>query len=115
MNFSHLLRMEQSPVCSKSDFINDSWLQVNKDSSGNMFACPCLREEGCKGVIPYNVMTQRQNMYHLFQCHLLLSIYLKAWCHQVGFHVPDSKVPSKRYQFGSQPGQREQKYILSKH
>ena len=47
----HLFRMKQSSVSSKSDFINDSWLQVNKDSSWNMFARASLREKGVEAVI----------------------------------------------------------------
>ena len=39
------------PVSSGPDFINDCRLQINKDSTGDMFASTSLREEGVEGVI----------------------------------------------------------------
>ena len=46
-----LFRVEELAVGSHSDFINDSWLQVNKDSTGNMLASASLTKEGVERVI----------------------------------------------------------------
>ena len=46
-----LFRVEELAVGSHSDFINDSWLQVNKDSTGNMLATAGLSKEGVEGII----------------------------------------------------------------
>ena len=46
-----LLRVEQLAVGSSSDFINDSGLQINKDSAGNMLSGSGLSKEGGERVI----------------------------------------------------------------
>jgi len=47
----HLLRMEQLSVGSSSNLIDDSWLEVEENSSGNVFAGPSLREEGGETIV----------------------------------------------------------------
>ena len=44
--------MEQLPVRSSPDFINDSWLQINKYRSRHMLACAGLTEEGVESIVP---------------------------------------------------------------
>ena len=46
-----LFRMEQLAVSSTSCLVNDSWLQINKDSSGHMLASSGLGEKGGEGII----------------------------------------------------------------
>ena len=46
-----LLWVEQLPVCSSPDLVNDGGLQINKDSSRNMLTSSSLREEGVEAVI----------------------------------------------------------------
>merc|ERR1712088_1113729 len=46
-----LLGMVKLTVGSDSGLVNDSGLQVNKDSSWNMFSTPSLREESLEGVV----------------------------------------------------------------
>jgi len=46
-----LLGVEQGAVRTSADFINDSWLQVDKDSTGNVFARASFREESVERVI----------------------------------------------------------------
>ena len=41
-----LFRVEELAVGSHSDFINDSWLKINKDSSWDVFATASLSKEG---------------------------------------------------------------------
>ena len=43
--------MEELTVGSDANLVNDSWLQVHKHSSGNMFTRASLREEGVEAVI----------------------------------------------------------------
>jgi hypothetical protein len=38
-------------VGTSTDFVNDSWLEVNKDSTRNMLASTSLREEGVESVV----------------------------------------------------------------
>merc|ERR1719228_624500 len=51
LSCNELLRVEQLSVRSCPNLINNSWLQVDKDSSRNMFPRPGLREEGVKAVV----------------------------------------------------------------
>ncbi|KAH0458806.1 hypothetical protein IEQ34_011620 [Dendrobium chrysotoxum] len=44
-----LLRMEELAVASGPHLINNSWFQIYKNSSGNMFPCSSLTEEGDAG------------------------------------------------------------------
>ena len=46
-----LLRMEELTIGSNSGLVNDSWLQINKHSSGHVLATSGLREEGLEGII----------------------------------------------------------------
>jgi len=46
-----LLGVVELTVGSNSGLVNDSGLQVNKDSSWNMFSATSLREEGLEGVV----------------------------------------------------------------
>ena len=46
-----LFRMEQVVICSGSDFINNSWFQVDKDSTWNMFPSSSFGKECIKRVI----------------------------------------------------------------
>ena len=46
-----LLRMVELTVGPNSGLVNDSGLQVNKDSSWNMISTTSLREEGLEGVV----------------------------------------------------------------
>merc|ERR1739836_192141 len=46
-----LLRMVELAIGSNSGLVDDSWLQVNEDSSWNMIATSSLREEGLEGVV----------------------------------------------------------------
>jgi len=52
LSINELLGMVELTVSSNSGLVNDSWLQVYKDSSWNMFSTPGLREEGLEGVVP---------------------------------------------------------------
>merc|ERR1719203_1188793 len=47
-----LLRVEQLTVSSSADFVDDSGLQINKDSSGYVFSRSSLGEKGIERVIP---------------------------------------------------------------
>merc|ERR1712223_2129696 len=46
-----LLRMVELTIGSNSGLVDDSWLQVNKDSSWDMLSASSLREEGLEGVV----------------------------------------------------------------
>ena len=46
-----LFRMEQLSVCSNSDLVHHSRLQVHENRPGHVLAAPCLREEGVEGVV----------------------------------------------------------------
>merc|ERR1712223_724253 len=46
-----LLRMVELTIGSNSGLVDDSWLQVNENSSWNMFSASSLREEGSEGVV----------------------------------------------------------------
>lgn len=46
-----LLGMEELSVGTGSDFINDSWFQVEEDTSGDVFTSTSLGEEGVEGII----------------------------------------------------------------
>ena len=46
-----LLRMVELTVGSNSGLVDDSWLQVNEDSSWDMLSASSLREEGLEGVV----------------------------------------------------------------
>ena len=52
LSIDELLRMVKLTVSSNSSLVNDSWLQVYKDSSWNMFSTSSLREESLEGVVP---------------------------------------------------------------
>ncbi len=43
--------MEELSVGSGSDFVDDSWLQVEEDATGNVLASSSLGEEGVEGII----------------------------------------------------------------
>jgi len=51
LSIDELLRMVKLTVSSNSSLVNDSWLQVYKDSSWNMIAASSLREESLEGVV----------------------------------------------------------------
>jgi len=51
LSINELLGMVELTVSSNSGLVNDSWLQVYKDSSWNMIATSGLREEGLEGVV----------------------------------------------------------------
>ena len=44
---NQLLRVEKLAVSSGSDFINDGWLQVNEDGTGNVLA-GTLNNQNCQ-------------------------------------------------------------------
>lgn len=46
-----LLGMEELSVGSGSDFVNDSWLEIEEDCSWDVLACTSLREEGVEGIV----------------------------------------------------------------
>ena len=46
-----LLRMEELSVSSKPHLIDNSWLEINKNSPGNMFSGSSFREEGVERII----------------------------------------------------------------
>merc|ERR1712227_639288 len=46
-----LLGVEELTVDSSSHLVNDRWLQINKHSSGHVFATSGLREEGVEAVV----------------------------------------------------------------
>merc|ERR1712223_1944957 len=46
-----LLRMVELTIGSNSGLVDDSWLQVNEDSSWDMLSASSLREEGLEGVV----------------------------------------------------------------
>jgi hypothetical protein len=46
-----LFRMKELTISSGPDLINNSWLQINKDSSRNMLAGSGFREEGVERVV----------------------------------------------------------------
>jgi hypothetical protein len=46
-----LLRMEQLSVCSSSDLIDNSWLEIEEDGSWNMLSSTSLGEEGVESII----------------------------------------------------------------
>jgi hypothetical protein len=48
---NELLRVEELAVSSHADLIDDSWLEVNKDSPGDMFASSGFSKEGVEGII----------------------------------------------------------------
>ena len=52
LSVDQLLRMVKLTVSSNSGLVNDSWLQVNEDSSWNMLSASGLGEEGLEGVVP---------------------------------------------------------------
>jgi hypothetical protein len=43
--------MEQLPICSRSDLVDDSRLQVQKHRSWHIFASASLRKESTEGII----------------------------------------------------------------
>ena len=51
LSVDQLLRMVKLTVSSNSGLVNDSWLQVNEDSSWNVLSASGLGEEGLEGVI----------------------------------------------------------------
>jgi hypothetical protein len=51
LSSDQLLWVEELAVSSHPDFINDSWLKVNKDSPGDMLAAASLSKEGVEGII----------------------------------------------------------------
>ena len=51
LSSDELLRVEELAISSHADLINDSWLQVNKDSPGDVLAGPTLGKEGVEGVV----------------------------------------------------------------
>jgi len=48
---NQLLRVIQLPVGSRANFVNDSWLKVNKDSARNVLASTGLGKEGIESVV----------------------------------------------------------------
>ena len=46
-----LFGMEQVMICSSSDFINNSWFQIDKDSTWNMLPSSSFRKESIERVI----------------------------------------------------------------
>ena len=46
-----LLRVEQLPVGTSTDLINDSGLKVQEDAAGDVLASTSLREEGVESVV----------------------------------------------------------------
>ena len=46
-----LLRVEERTVGSSADLVNNSRLEINEDSTGNMLSRASLREEGVERVI----------------------------------------------------------------
>jgi len=54
-----LFRVKKVSIGTSSDLINHSWLQVNKNSSGNMFASTSLSKECCVGVISPHHLVRR--------------------------------------------------------
>jgi len=46
-----LLGMEELSVGASSDFIDDGWLEINEDGSGNVLSCTSLGEEGVEGIV----------------------------------------------------------------
>merc|ERR1719378_758903 len=52
LSIDQLFRVVKLTVSSNSGFINDCWFQINKHSTGHMFATSSFREEGLEGVIP---------------------------------------------------------------
>merc|ERR1712165_286370 len=79
-----LFRVEELTVGASSDFIDDGGFQINKDSTGNMFARSGFSEKGGERVIT---------------------------SHQFGCHVPSSRAPSMHCQFGNQLDQYGLRYI----
>jgi len=51
LSSDQLLWVEELAVSSHPDFINDSWLKVDKDSPGDMLATASLSKEGVEGII----------------------------------------------------------------
>jgi len=51
LSSDELFGVEQLAVSSGSDFINNSGLQIQEDSTGNVLASTSLREEGVEGII----------------------------------------------------------------
>jgi len=51
LSSDQLLWVEELAVSSHPDFINDSWLKVDKDSPGDMLAAASLGKEGVEGII----------------------------------------------------------------
>merc|ERR1711997_224560 len=51
LSVDQLFGMVELTIGSNSGLVNDSWLQVNKDSSWNMIATSSLGEEGLEGVV----------------------------------------------------------------
>jgi len=51
LSSDQLLWVEELAVSSHPDFINDSWLKVDKDSPGDMLAAASLCKEGVEGII----------------------------------------------------------------
>jgi len=51
LSVDQLFGMVELTISSNPGLVNDSWLQVNKDSSWNMIATSSLGEEGLEGVI----------------------------------------------------------------
>ena len=56
LSSNQLLRVEQLPVGSSPDFINNGRLQVNKDGPGNMLSGTSFSEKGAEGVISHGLV-----------------------------------------------------------
>jgi hypothetical protein len=50
LSVEQLVRIKELSVSSISDRINDSWLEVNKDGSGDVLSKSSLREESVEGI-----------------------------------------------------------------
>ena len=107
--------MEQSSIGSKPDFIDDGGLEVHKHGPGHVLAGPGLGEEGVEGVITATgCLIRWHGAIRLDAWQYWLSIKKPLILSNFSYYrVQDSKVPSRHFQSGSQPGQRGQKYTLS--
>ena len=63
-----LLRVEQALVCSLSDLVHHTWLQVNKHGPGHVLAAPSLGEEGGEAVISSSIDISLHGAVRLKTC-----------------------------------------------
>ena len=90
-----LLGMVELPVRSVTDFVTDSRLEIDIDSTRDMLASASLAEEGVESIIA-----------------LSGGLVMCAWSHQAQCHARGSKAPSSCYQSGYQPGPSGSRCIL---